>query len=291
MAKIFIFQRPKPWYTSPMDIFGFTRKKFISLGNETQHRQVIKWLSRAFQKLRTNRVSAEDFAGFQDQYNEIRSWMDLAPPPPPANDRDKARFAFVSDAVHFHRCKIGLTPKDDGLLPSVRETDRPYPAPVRPQREIWVALDGLRSLFNIGSILRTCDAAGVAGILLAHTPGGEHPKVAKTAMGAQEWLNQERTEDLYQSLMQKKNEGFTIMGVETAEGATPCHQTAWPQQLVLVLGNEEYGLSPSAMAACNAFVTIPMFGRKNSLNVANAAAVVLFQAALSPVSNNFPEKD
>ena len=75
------------------------------------------------------------------------------------------------------------------------------------------------------------------------------------------------------------------MGLETAEGVIPC-PPPWPQRLVLVLGNEEYGPSPSAMAAYDAFVTLPMFGRKNSLNVANAAAEVLFQAVLSPVSDD-----
>ena len=263
-----------------MDNFGFTRKKFNGLKADTQHRHLIKWLSRCYQSLRGNRVESAQFTAMVDQYNTALAWMELPPRPEP-DSGGKAWFAFVSDAIHFHRTCLGQCPKDDGLLPLVSTADRTDSSPLSPRREIIVALDGLRSLFNVGSIFRTCDAAGVSGLILGNTPGGDHPRVAKTAMGTQEWMPQESVEDLYQALMDKKARGFTILGVETADGALPCQKVEWPDKLILVLGNEEYGLSPQTMAACDGFVTIPMFGRKNSLNVANAAAVVLFQAALA----------
>ena len=173
---------------------------------------------------------------------------------------------------------MGLT--DPALLPRVETGDKKASRFQAPAIEIMVALDGLRSLFNVGSIFRTCDAAGVKGIILGNTPGKEDPRVAKTAMGSQEWMAQEKTEDLFQTLMEKKKQGFTILGVETVEGAIPCQGMDWPPKMVLVMGNEEYGISPQVLGACDAFVSIPMFGKKNSMNVANAAAVVLFQAVL-----------
>ncbi|MCG8565781.1 MAG: RNA methyltransferase [Desulfobacterales bacterium] len=265
-----------------MDSFGFTRKKFIRLREETRHSHVIKWLSRAYQSLRTNRMSPRGFETFGRQYNEVRSWMELSPLDLP-EPGGKAFLVFVSDAVQFHRGCLGLAPRDEGLLPSVIEQDRDPVASTRPGREILVALDGLRSLFNVGSIFRSCDAAGVKGLILGNTPGKEHPKVVKTAMGSQEWMDQEKAEDLYPCLMEKKAMGYTIIGVETVEQAQPVNEMEWPEKMVLVMGNEEYGISPQTLAACDAFVTIPMMGRKNSLNVANAASVVLFHAALAPI--------
>ncbi|MCG8532584.1 MAG: hypothetical protein MI749_18250, partial [Desulfovibrionales bacterium] len=242
-----------------MDAFGFTHKKFLKCSPQGQHRHLIKWLSCHYQKLLGNRVSPGAFTQFVDQYNGIRAWMNLPPLScPPAEG--KYPLAFVSDAVHFHRSQLDMGVTDPALLPRVQTGDTKAPRHKAPTMEIMVALDGLRSLFNVGSIFRTCDAAGVKGIILGNTPGKENPRVAKTAMGSHGWMAQEKTEDLFQTLMDKKDQGFTIIGVETVESALPCHGMPWPPKMVLVFGNEEYGISPQVMGACDAFVSIPMFG-------------------------------
>ncbi len=142
-----------------------------------------------------------------------------------------------------------------------------------------LALDGLRSLFNTGSIFRTCEAAGFNSIILGNMPGKEHPGVQKTAMGAHKWIDQEKTEDLAQTLIDKKLEGFQIIGIETIKDSISCHDFAWEKNTIVVFGNEEYGISSHVMDSCDKIVSIPMFGRKNSLNVANAVAVICFQIA------------
>lgn len=266
-----------------MDSFGFTRKKFLALALPNKHRHLIRWLAGIFQSLSTNRVSPSGFNLFLYQYETALSWLALPLPQAPDNQDPRACMEFVSDLIHFHRKEAGINAKDGDLLSPVtnqdRETVQAMDELAGPQ--LVVALDGLRSLFNVGSIFRTCDAAGVSRIILGNTAGKEDSRVQKTAMGAQEWVSQEKTADLFQALTDMKEKGFRVVGVETVQGSRPCHGYDWPSACVLVLGNEEYGISSHVQPACDDFIHIPMFGRKNSMNVANAAAVVLYQARLS----------
>lgn len=260
-----------------MDTFGFTRKKFLSLAEKARHRHLILWLTGFYQKLVTNRVKADAFEDFFCRYETLLKWMDSPLPRRPGQGTRRA-IEYVSNAIHTHRQASGLILRDHMLLEPMTLEDRR----VRPAQSMdfhyQVALDGLRSLFNVGSIFRTCDGAGVDTVILGNTLGKEHPHVRKTAMGTQEWIQEERTSDLALTLAEKKGQGYAVIGVETMAGSIACHEYAWPQKAVLVFGNEEYGISSHVMETVDAFVHIPMFGRKNSLNVANAVAIVLFQA-------------
>jgi len=186
----------------------------------------------------------------------------------------------ISNRIHFHRSAIGIPVRDHDLLETIQTNDVPAPF-LQPGFNCHLALDGLRSLFNVGSIFRTCEAAGFKSIILGNTLGKEHPGVKKTAMGAHKWVEQENTKDLALTLLEKKEKGFHIIGVETTKEALPSYDMPWEDNTILVFGNVEYGISSHVRKSCDAFVHIPMFGRKNSLNVANAAAVICFQVAMS----------
>ncbi len=244
---------------------------------------MISWLSKTYQKLTTGRVSGPAYDDFCAQYESVLSWMDLAPPPRPGLSDTRSRLEFISDAVHRHRQAAGVVSKDHGLLPPAPWRDRPGPKKdLGPGPEIILALDGIRSLFNVGSIFRVCDGAGVRSVILGNTVGKEDPRVRKTAMGSHEWICQESCPDLGQALLDKKALGYRIVGLETLGDSIACHRFSWPPKMVLVLGNEEYGISSHVLTLCDGFVHIPMMGQKNSLNVASAAAVALFQARLGP---------
>ncbi len=268
-----------------MDTFGFTKKKFLSLSEKNRHRHIIGWLSVFYQKLATNRVKAAAFNDFSSQYEAILKWTDSPLPTRPGQGA-RQQIEYISNAIQVHRKASGIILRDDTLLEPVTFRDRTAPGAQLPDIEYQVALDGLRSLFNVGSIFRTCDAAGVRSVILGNTLGKEDPRVQKTAMGAQEWITQEKTSDLAQALVKKKEEGFQIIGLETVTGSVPCHKFSWPSKAVLVFGNEEYGISSHVMPVLDNTVHIPMFGKKNSLNVANAVATVLFQAILSLTPEN-----
>ena len=80
-------------------------------------------------------------------------------------------------------------------------------------------------------------------------------------------------------MLDKKEAGFQIVGVETMESSLAFNDFAWQKKTILVFGNEEYGISSHVMAVCDEIVHIPMFGRKNSLNIANAVSVICFHVA------------
>ncbi|MBU1341917.1 MAG: RNA methyltransferase [Proteobacteria bacterium] len=261
-----------------MDTFGFTKKKLMSFCLENQHSHIINWLSEFYHKLTTNRVNQISFDLFVQQYNQILQWTGMTPfiKPEPGNTR--LWIEMVSDRIHYHRSATERTCRDHDLFEKVKTDDLPFSCH-QIDFNCHVALDGLRSLFNVGSIFRTCDAAGVASILLGNTLGKEHPGVQKTAMGAEKWVKQEKTTDLSQTLLNKKKEGLHIVGVETIKGARPYYDMSWKKNTIVVFGNEEYGISSHVMATCDTFVYIPMFGKKNSINVANAVSIVCFHIA------------
>lgn len=146
-----------------------------------------------------------------------------------------------------------------------------------PRQPVHVVVDNIRSAFNVGSIFRTSDAGAVEHIHLcgmaAHPP---HPKLAKTALGAYEyvpWTYYERTKDCIAAL---RAQGITVVGIEVAPGAISMDAMQWPQPVAIVFGNEVNGIHADNLARCDQVVEIPMHGYKNSINVATAFGVVLY---------------
>ncbi|MDD9302102.1 MAG: hypothetical protein HUK40_07055 [Desulfobacter sp.] len=264
-----------------MDSFGFTRKKFLSLSDTGRYTHVVAWLSRIYQTMAGGRQTFKGLLAFHAQYKAICTWIDLPCALPPKTEDTRAWLVYISDAIHRHRTAAGQGVKDYDLLERVTTQDRVQLCQNRPDMDYEVALDGLRSLFNIGSIFRTCEAAGVSGLILGNCPGKESRQVQKTAMGAHQSVDEEKTQDLAGLLLEKKKKGFQIIGAETVQGSVPCHEYDWPAKAVIVMGNEEYGISPHVLSVIDDPVHIPMFGKKNSLNVANALSAILFQAVFS----------
>ena len=143
---------------------------------------------------------------------------------------------------------------------------------------VHVVLDNLRSAYNVGSIFRTSDAGAVEHIHLcgmsAHPP---HKKLDKTALGAFEyvpWTYHERTTDALEELRQK---GILRVAVEVTENSVPLPDFEWPSPVAIVFGNEVTGINERVLRACDAAVRIPMHGYKNSMNVATAFGIVLYE--------------
>jgi len=143
-----------------------------------------------------------------------------------------------------------------------------------------VALDGVEDPQNVGAIARVAEGAGARGLILTQRrapPLG--PALARASAGAVEWLPVARVPNLPRALKLLKSEGFWTIGAEP-EGAEPlfgmpARLTRGP--LVVVLGAEGRGLRPGVLEQIDHRVRIPMAGQVASLNVATAAAVVLFE--------------
>lgn len=263
-----------------METFGFTRKKFMKLSARNRHKKVMAWLLTVYQKAACNRLSPSSIERINLQYREILAWSDSRKFDLPETSDTRIWLESISDRIHFHRCEAGLVCRDHDLMHAVQTAD--LALELEPDRlDCHMALDGLRSVFNIGAVFRTCEAAGFISVILGNTPGKEHNGVQKTAMGTHEWINQEKTKDLAGTLLEKKELGYTIIGLETVEGAVSYDEYPWKEKTIIVLGNEEYGIASHVLKTCDACVKIPMFGKKNSINVAGAAAVVCFNAALA----------
>lgn len=145
---------------------------------------------------------------------------------------------------------------------------------------VTVVLDRLRSAFNVGNIFRVAEALRAAEIIAcgytAHPP---HPKVEKTARGCDKLVSCRHVETAVQAVCELRSRGVSVYAVETVEGAI----SVWDAQLrfpaALVMGNEALGVSTDVLAHCDGAIFLPRFGSKNSINVGNCAAVVLYHAA------------
>ena len=150
-------------------------------------------------------------------------------------------------------------------------------------KEVAVLLHNIRSTHNVGSIFRTADAAGVNRVFLTgYTPtpidrfGRPQKDIAKTALGAErflEWSYMMRPAVVIKRL---KADGWTIVGVEQDDKAIDYREFEKQEKTVFVVGNEVRGLSRALKDACDTLIEIPMRGKKESLNVSVAAGVVLF---------------
>jgi 23S rRNA (guanosine2251-2'-O)-methyltransferase len=143
-----------------------------------------------------------------------------------------------------------------------------------------VALDGIEDPQNLGAILRVADAAGVRGALLPERRVAPlSPAAGRASAGALEHLPVARVTNLSRALASLKEHGFWVHGA-TPDARLDLYETPdrlFDPRLVLVLGAEGRGLRPGVRAAVDTEYRIPMRGGVASLNVATAAAVVLFE--------------
>lgn len=156
-----------------------------------------------------------------------------------------------------------------------------------PTGEIAVVLHNIRSLHNVGSIFRTADAAGVKKIYICGiTPspfdrfGKLRPQFGKVSLGAESFVDWEKAGNAASLLRKLRNEGYKIFPVEQSAKSVPYFR--FPQstkrnvKICLVFGNEIRGLPSSILKISDRILEIPMFGKKESLNVAVAFGVVIF---------------
>ena len=151
-------------------------------------------------------------------------------------------------------------------------------------RRVCVALEDVRSAHNVGSIFRTADGAGACGLyLIGTTPapidrfGRAQPDIAKTALGAEKilpWTYFEKTDAF---LAHCRAEELKIVVAEQDERAVDYRGVACEGDCVVVFGNEVGGVPREARDTADYIISIPMRGKKESLNVSVAAGIVLYQ--------------
>ena len=146
-----------------------------------------------------------------------------------------------------------------------------------PRRPIHVVLDNLRSAFNVGSVFRIADAVRAEEVIpCGYTCCPPHHKLEQAALGTTGSVPWRRFETTNEALVELRSRGIQLVALETAEDATPYDDFDFRRPVAIVLGNESLGVSQSVLRMCDGVIDIPVFGFKNSINVAAAAAVVLY---------------
>ena len=147
------------------------------------------------------------------------------------------------------------------------------------KKPLVVVLDNVRSSNNIGSVFRTSDAFLVERICLcgicATPPDRE---IHKTALGAEESLNWEYYKETEEAVIKFKEEGYTIISIEQAQGSISLekYHPREGEKIALIFGNEVKGVQQEVVDLCDKIIEIPQFGTKHSFNIAVSAGIVLW---------------
>lgn len=143
-----------------------------------------------------------------------------------------------------------------------------------------IVLENIRSLNNIGTIFRTCDAFNVNSVyLIGITAQPPHREIQKTALGATESVEWKYFETSRQAIKILKSKGYKIFSIEQAEGSMPIQEVydINCEKMALFLGNEITGVDQTTIDASDFCLEIPQFGTKHSLNVSVCAGIVIWE--------------
>ncbi len=234
----------------------FNSSKFLSLPFHSQHKKCAELLRLIYEKI----SSKEDSSSLFSLYLSFLEWMQL-----PRSSLDIIdSLEKVSHLYHFHLKQANIHIKEHHLLNQMRTGDRTHNTKIL---DIDIYLDHIRSAHNVGSIIRTTEAFSLGTLYFSeNTPFIDHPQVQNTSMNSYHWVP-----CLQGFFLDKLRRPIVLL--ETFEEATPLYEFIFPPSFTLVIGNEEFGCSETAAQLADFIVEIPLFGRKNSLNVANAFAI------------------
>lgn len=144
---------------------------------------------------------------------------------------------------------------------------------------LLVILDNIRSLNNIGSVFRTCDAFAIEKVFLCGiTAQPPHNDINKTALGATESVDWEYAADVLTVISRLKADGVKIIAIEQAENSVALQdfELAKNQKYAVIFGNEVKGIQQNLVNAADYCVEIPQVGTKHSLNISVSCGVVLW---------------
>ena len=195
-------------------------------------------------------------------------------------EADKRKLDGMS-RTHSHQGVIALAAVReyatvDDILNAAREKGEP---------PLIVVCDELSDPHNLGAVIRTADAAGAHGVIIPkRRSAGLTAVVAKTSAGAVAHVPVARVANLPSLLKELKEEGVWVFGT-AMNGSTSLYQADLKGPAAIVIGSEGEGMGRLVTENCDFTVSIPMFGKINSLNASAAAAVLLYEAVRQRTGN------
>jgi 23S rRNA (guanosine2251-2'-O)-methyltransferase len=157
--------------------------------------------------------------------------------------------------------------------------------------KLVLVIHNIRSCHNVGSLLRSADGLGVNKVYLTgYTP---YPamkndtrlphlrvkiagQIHKTALGAEDYIDWDYREDVFEVIKKLKAAGFQILALEQAEGSVELNKYKPTGKIALIIGNEVSGVAPDILSLSDVRIEIPMLGKKESFNVTIAAGIALY---------------
>ncbi len=143
--------------------------------------------------------------------------------------------------------------------------------------DLWVALDRIADPGNLGTILRTLDACGGKGVFLLDQCTDPYDPTAIRASTGAVFHEQLVRADTASFTRWKKKHGVSLVGAVAVPGAKDYHNQKYPDPLILIMGSEREGLTQALTNLCDVCVTIPMVGHVDSMNLAEATAITLYE--------------
>ena len=148
----------------------------------------------------------------------------------------------------------------------------------RTEGRVALLLDSVQTPYNVGAIVRTAAAERVEHLYLAgaSTPPS-HPASRKVSLSTERFVEWSAHDLVAAAIDAVKDAGYTLVGLELADGAVPLPEARLGSDVCLALGHEDRGLSALTLAACDEVAFIPQLGKVGSLNVAHAAAIGIYE--------------
>lgn len=242
----------------------YPEHKFLAMSERNRAKRLSELLRTIILQLGTDVPKA------RREFETYAGYLKL-PPEETLNGKNQAE---LIDLYKTFRSRAGLAFERDVYLeqePGDRDSDRCERLPYS------VLVHNLRSAFNVGSVIRSVDCFGLESVNLSgYSPGPEHVTVKSAARGAEAWLPIRRFGSPFECIGEFKQNGYKVIALETGSDIPDIRELDWPAKGLVLLGNEELGIAPELMAAADVKVTIPMCGRKASMNVAGAFAILSF---------------
>jgi len=156
-----------------------------------------------------------------------------------------------------------------------------------PKYQVVCILDNLSNAYNIGVIIRLCEAFRIEKLYVCgDAPDLSNWKLKNTAVGSQKWLDIEYIKDTNEVIKSLQKQDYIISAVELTKNAQVYNDTKNIKKIAYVFGNENFGISYDVINCCNNSVYIPMYGMGNSLNVSTTASIIIANAILELKKTN-----
>ena len=191
----------------------------------------------------------------------------------PVVETEKSKLDFLSNRSNHQGIIAMAAEKEYSTVEDILNI-----AKERGEKPLIVISDGICDPYNLGAVIRCAEGAGAHGLIIPkRRNAGLTPAVTKASAGAVEHLAIAKVSNIAQTVEQLKKAGIWTFAAEA--GGTMYSETDFDLPCAIVLGSEGNGVSKLVKEVCDFTVSIPMYGKVNSLNVSTAAAVLLYAAA------------